>query len=157
LASDDGDRVYAENQVHSAERQLDLLAIFHYVLGGILALMSFFPLLYMSFIWHLLHNPEVMRSQSPPPAILGTILLAAGIAIAAMGWAWAGLIMLAGRFLQKRRNRIYCLVVGAMACMFQPFGTILGVFTIVILLRPDVEALFRMQSQMQPPPLPPHV
>ena len=71
-----------------------------------------------------------------------------------MGWAWAGLIMLAGRFLQKRKNRTYCLVVGAFACMFQPFGTILGVFTIVILLRPDVETLFRMQSQMLPPPLP---
>lgn len=140
--------------MNPAERQLDLLAIFHYVLGGMLAMMSFLPLLYFSFIWQLLRNPEVMRGQDPPPAFLGTILLMAGVVLAAMGWAWAGLIVLAGRFLQKRKNRTYCLVVAALACMFQPFGTILGIFSIVILLRPDVEVLFRAQGQTLPPPLP---
>jgi hypothetical protein len=140
--------------MNPAERQLDLLAIFYYVLGGLFTLLSFLPLLYFSFIWQLLRNPDVMHGQQPPPAFLGTILLVAGVVIAAMGWVWAGLIALAGRFLQKRKHRIYCLVMAAVACMFQPFGTILGVFSIVILLRPEVEALFRGQTPMQPPPLP---
>jgi hypothetical protein len=71
-----------------------------------------------------------------------------------MGWGYATVILLAGRFLQQRKNRIYCLVVAALACMFQPFGTILGVFTIVILLRPDIEALFQSRSATLPTPLP---
>jgi hypothetical protein len=140
--------------MNPAERQLDLLAIFYYVLAGLLTLLSFLPLLYFSFIWQLLRNPDVMHGQQPPPEFLGTILLVAGFVFAVMGWVWAGLIALAGRFLQKRKNRIYCLVMAAVACMFQPFGTILGVFSIVILLRPEVEALFRVRNPMQPPPLP---
>jgi hypothetical protein len=30
----------------------------------------------------------------------------------------------------------------AIACMFMPFGTILGVFSIIVLVRPSVKSLF---------------
>ncbi len=36
----------------------------------------------------------------------------------------------------------YCLVVAALECLFMPFGTILGVFTIVVLMRHPLKALF---------------
>src|SRR5437660_2317221 len=110
--------------MHPAERQLDLLATFHYVLGGLLVILSFIPLLYLSFIWHILRNPEITHSPNPPPEFLGPLFLIAGIVFVIMGWAYAAVILLAARFLQQRKNRIYCLVVAALACMFQPFGTI---------------------------------
>lgn len=140
--------------MESPERQLDLLGIFHYVLAGILVIMSFIPLVYFSFIWHLLRNPDIMRGQDPPPPFLGSIFLAAGIVIVCVGWFWAALIAVAGRFLQLRKHRTYCIVLAALECFFQPFGIILGVFSIVILLRPEVEFLFTAPVPVVPPPLP---
>jgi hypothetical protein len=32
--------------------------------------------------------------------------------------------------------------VAALSCAFMPFGTVLGVFTIVVLVRPSVKQLF---------------
>ena len=54
-----------------------------------------------------------------------------------------------GNRLKNHTNYTYCLVVDAIACTFVPFGTVLGVFTIIVLVRPSVKALFGIQS----PPL----
>jgi hypothetical protein len=37
------------------------------------------------------------------------------------------------------------------ACLFMPFGTVLGIFTIIVLVRPQVKALF---DTMAPPVYP---
>jgi hypothetical protein len=34
----------------------------------------------------------------------------------------------------------------AIACLFMPLGTILGVFTIIVLIRPNVKALFEQSA-----------
>jgi hypothetical protein len=49
----------------------------------------------------------------------------------------------AGRMLQRRRGYTYCVVMAAIACAFTPIGAVLGVFTLIVLLRPSVKALFR--------------
>ena len=36
----------------------------------------------------------------------------------------------------------FCFVMAALACAFFPFGTILGIFTIVVLVRPGVKEMF---------------
>ena len=54
----------------------------------------------------------------------------------------AVLVLIAGRFLGRRTHHLYCLVMAGIECCFMPFGTILGVFTIVVLLRPSVKTLF---------------
>ena len=59
------------------------------------------------------------------------------------GWAFAVCLALAGRYLSRRRRYTYCLVMGGVACIFMPFGTVLGVFTIITLVRDSVKRLFR--------------
>jgi len=54
----------------------------------------------------------------------------------------AVLMIIAGRFLAKRRHHTFCIVVAAIACLFMPFGTILGVFTLVVLMRDSVRLQF---------------
>ena len=49
---------------------------------------------------------------------------------------------LAGRYLSQQRHYTFCLVMAAVACMFMPFGTVLGVFTIIVLVRESVKELF---------------
>jgi hypothetical protein len=51
-------------------------------------------------------------------------------------------ILIAGRCLSRRKGYSFALVIACIECLFVPFGTILGVFTIVALSRESVKALF---------------
>jgi hypothetical protein len=44
--------------------------------------------------------------------------------------------------LSQRRSRTLCLVVAGLSCFGVPFGTALGVFTFLVLLRPSVARMF---------------
>jgi hypothetical protein len=59
------------------------------------------------------------------------------------GWTLAGLMVLAGRSLAARTRYTFCLVIGAVECLFMPVGTVLGVFTIIVLVRESVKGMFR--------------
>ncbi len=41
--------------------------------------------------------------------------------------------------------RTFVIVIAALSCAFFPFGTVLGVFTIIILSKPEVKSLFQTQ------------
>jgi hypothetical protein len=69
------------------------------------------------------------------------IMVFAGLFILA-GWTLAALIAFAGRSLQTHKRYTFCLVMGGVECIFMPFGTVLGVFTIIVLMRDTVKNLF---------------
>jgi hypothetical protein len=58
----------------------------------------------------------------------------------------------AGRSLAARKRYTFCIIVAAISCTFFPLGTALGVFTILVLSRPSVKALF--ENPRPPKPLP---
>jgi len=124
---------------------LRLLAIFHYVVAGLAALFSFFPLLYTTvgaiFIFAARHGTP-KPGEEPPPEFIGWILAIVGSLLFLLGVAIAICILIAGRSLAKRACYWFALVVACIECLFIPFGTILGVFTIVVLSRESVKALF---------------
>jgi hypothetical protein len=47
--------------------------------------------------------------------------------------------------LTRRRRYTFCLVIAGLLCLWMPFGTILGVFTLVTLTKPPVRAQFEGQ------------
>lgn len=51
-------------------------------------------------------------------------------------------IILSGRFLQQRKHYWFSFVLACIACAFMPFGTVLGVFTIIVLSRDSVKAFY---------------
>ncbi len=122
-----------------------MLAIFHYVVAGLAALFSFFPLLYTTvgaiFIFAARHGTP-KPGEEPPPEFIGWILAIVGSLLFLLGVAIAICILIAGRSLAKRTCYWLALVVACIECLFIPFGTILGVFTIVVLSRESVKALF---------------
>ena len=59
-----------------------------------------------------------------------------------IGWTIAVCIIIAGSNLAKRKHYTFCLVIAAISCMFMPLGTVLGIFTIIVLMRPSVKELF---------------
>jgi hypothetical protein len=124
---------------------LRLLAIFHYVVAGLAALFSFFPLLYSTiggFMLCAAHHPGP-TNQEPPPAIVGWIFVVLGASFFLACLAMAICILMAGRSLARQRRYLFAFVIACLECFFiPPFGTILGVFTIVVLSRESVKALF---------------
>ena len=85
---------------------------------------------------------HVESSGDVPPQIVGWVLVLVAGAIMVAGWLFAAAIILAGRFLAKQTRYTYCLVMGGIECLFMPFGTVLGVFTIIVITRDSVKGLF---------------
>jgi len=52
------------------------------------------------------------------------------------------MLMTAGAFLRRPAHYKFCFAAAVVACLLMPLGTVLGVFTIIALLRPGVKALF---------------
>ena len=63
-----------------------------------------------------------------------------------VGWVFAALVLMAGRCIAGRKSYTFCFVVACVECLWAPFGTCLGVFTLVVLNRPSVKALFAARS-----------
>ncbi|KAB2969398.1 MAG: hypothetical protein F9K18_01395 [Thermoanaerobaculia bacterium] len=124
------------------DRHLQLLSIFHYVVAGLLGLFSLFPLLHLSMGVAMISGQFGAGTGAPMDHMLGWffVLLAGGFMLA--GLALATCVLLAGHFLEQRRRYDFCLVAAGAACVFSPFGTVLGVFTIIVLMRDSVRAQF---------------
>ena len=60
------------------------------------------------------------------------------------------LLAIAGRSLAMRKRYMFALVVACVECIFMPFGTVLGVFTIIALSRESVKALFSAETARVP-------
>jgi len=132
---------------------LKLLAILHFVLAAMSLLGIAFLFLHWLFMHTLIGNPEMWKNQKggPPPeqflaifywfyAIFGGMILAAGITN-----------VISGCMILKRRARVFSLIVAALDCMFFPFGTCLGVFTFVVLLRDTVREVYEVEAVPAPP------
>jgi hypothetical protein len=55
---------------------------------------------------------------------------------------FAVLVLVAGSFIARRTHYTFCFVAACVECLFMPFGTVLGVFTILVLNRQSVKGLF---------------
>jgi hypothetical protein len=130
------------NQIQD-DLHLRLLSIFHYVVGAIAGLFACFPLIHLIVGLGLVVSSLTDRSEAGPPGLIfGLIFVFFAASFIVFGWAFAICIILAGRFMAKRDRYIFCLVMAGVECMLAPFGTVLGVFTILTLVRPSVKELF---------------
>ena len=126
---------------NDSEQHLRLLEIFHYVVAGVTALIALFPLIHFTVGWFLVHAPPPKHGE-PPPAIIGYIFMALGAGFFLLGQSFAICIFAAGRCICSRRHYWFIFIMACFECAFFPFGTVLGVFTIVVLSRPAVKEMF---------------
>ncbi|QJE95749.1 hypothetical protein [Luteolibacter luteus] len=131
-------------QAFQDAEHLKLLAVFHYVLGGITALMGCLPIVHIALgAWMVSgHFPPGSASSPPPPAEFGWLFIIFGSVVVLLAWAFAVCLIVAGRSISARRNWTFCFVIACISCINVPLGTALGVFTILVLQRPSVKALF---------------
>jgi hypothetical protein len=122
---------------------LRLLAIFHYVVGGLMAFFACIPFLHVFLGLAFLLAPQAFdHGHNAPPAFLGLLFVIFGGIFILIGWTMAILVILTGRFLGQRRHYTFCFVMACVMCIWMPLGTILGVFSLIVLNRASVKPLF---------------
>ncbi len=124
---------------------LRLLSLFHYIVGGLAGLFACFPIFHIAIGIMLIMSPQHVNNNPMPPAQFGWFFAILGSVLVLIGWTCASLIIVSGRFLAQRKSYTFCIVIGCIECLFMPFGTILGVFTLIVLNRPSVKAMFGPQ------------
>ena len=132
------------------EEQLHLLSVFHYVLAGICSLVSLFPLIYFGMGLAMMAG---LGSRGPDrfgPFFAGCFMAGFGGLFLVFAVAYALALFLAARFLAERRRHTFCVVVAAISCAFTPLGTVLGVFSLIVLFRPSVKTLFGLEAPPSP-------
>jgi hypothetical protein len=121
---------------------IKLLSIFHFVVAGLAFLGIAFLFLHYFMMSSVFSNPDMWKSQNNnappfPKDFLKTFIWFYFFMGAIFGTACI-LNLLSGFFLRQRRHRTFSIVVGGLNCLQIPFGTILGVFTIIVLSRNSV-------------------
>ncbi|MSU57397.1 MAG: hypothetical protein EXS35_04325 [Pedosphaera sp.] len=129
--------------INRDEEHLRLLGIGYYVFGGFTALMSCLGILYV-FIGLIMMGAAATshRSDSLPPAFFGLFFAAMGAVFTVIGIGLGSLWIFAGRSLSHHKRHMFCMVMAALICLSVPLGTVLGVFTLVVLSRPSVKTIF---------------
>ena len=134
---------------------LKLLSIFHYVVAALAALFGLYPTA-PSVLWHR-HGDRLgdfRRLLNPMTGFMGWFFIAFSSVFILSGWAFAVCLLL-GRPISLATAALHLLSRhGRFGVMFMPFGTVLGVFTIIVLLRDSVKELFGVTSHRKPRPSP---
>lgn len=130
---------------------LRLLSIFHYVVAALAALFSCIFLVHFGLGATMAFDATAF-GPDPPPPFVGVLLMVFGGAAVLVGWSYAVCVALAGRSLARGERYSFCLVMAAISCALMPFGTVLGVFTLLVLLRPSVKPLFGVGGASAPAP-----
>ena len=134
---------------------LRLLAIFHFVAAGMAFMGLLFVLGHYAIFHFIFSNPEfwekAQRTQGAPPP--GFIMGLARVLYTLFGswFLFSGVMnVLSGVFMRGQRHRVFSLVVAGFNCIHIPMGTILGVFTFVVLSRESVIRSYDAQPTAAP-------
>ena len=129
---------------------LRLLALFHYIVGGIIMVLSSCAIVHLVMGIVMLVNPAAFRGppgSPPPPGFLGALFTMMGSVVVIGGWTIGILAIFSGRCIAGHRRRMFSLIIAGILCLWMPFGTVLGVFTFIVLLRPSIEAMYGIRRR----------
>ncbi|MEO8207040.1 MAG: hypothetical protein ABI615_12735 [Chthoniobacterales bacterium] len=124
---------------------LRILGIFHFVgaVFAFLAMALFFSMYAM--VPTLLADPEMwarFRQSTAPPQEVVTLLQATYLCLGSWFLGLALMNGLSGLYLCTRKHRVFSIIVACVNLLHVPFGSILAIFTFVVLLRKSVRELY---------------
>jgi hypothetical protein len=120
--------------------QLRLLRIGYFISAAQTAIFIPFGLLYAGM--GLLMTKLPSGGAPPPPAMMPWIFSVFGAAIAGLATIAATLKLLTAIRLKERRSRVTCLIAAGLSCLEVPYGTVLGIWTFMVLGRASVRRQF---------------
>jgi hypothetical protein len=122
---------------------LKMLSIGHYAVAIISAILALVPIVHFSIGLVILIDPEAIGIHDAPPRWLGLVIVGIGAALLLIGFALAIATALAGRYIEQRRRYAFVLVTAAVNCLAVPFGTVLGILTLLKIVQPRVRDMFQ--------------
>jgi len=129
---------------------LNLLSTFHYIVGGIGVFFACFPLIHLSIGVAMLTGSiplgTSLDNSNQPPEWFGMIFAMMGGLFFLLGQATAWCTIYSAKCLKQRKKHTYSFIIACILCMFVPFGTILGIFSIITLNKSEVKDLYEKTS-----------
>jgi len=123
-------------------QHLSILSICTFVYAGLTAMLSLFGIVYVVLGVAMATAIPPGPAGGPPPAAIGGVFAVFGAIFTLVGLAVTVALVFSGLGLRRRRRRTLSFVVACLVCINIPFGTLLGVFTLIVLSRPSVKALY---------------
>lgn len=125
---------------------LRALAICHYVMAGLAVVGLAFLALHYSIMRMVFMNPKFMEKPAgdmplTPAEFMGFfqwfyVFMAVWLVVGGI------LTFISGRFIHRRVNRAFSLVIAGLNCLHFPFGTALGVCSLIVLTKDSVLQLY---------------
>ena len=131
-----------ESSTDQDREHLRLLAIFYYIWAGLQSLGGLIGIALIGVGAFFAASPQIAQSNNPPPPWFGAVFAGLGALVFVAVEGVAALSFFTGRFLSRRQHHTFCVVISALNCMSLPLGTALGIFSILVLQRASVKALF---------------
>jgi hypothetical protein len=125
-------------------QHLRLLTAFHFVLAGFACAGFVFLFVYWTLFSSFMFNPGTWDQKHgvPSPADVARVLKFSFVIFLPACLAWGLANLISGFSIRVRKRRTFSLVVAGLNCLWMPFGTLLGVFTLIVLLRDSVRELY---------------
>ena len=119
---------------------LHTLAIFHYIMAGLIALAACVPIIHLTVGLSIIAGG--VAENEPGLGVAGAFFAIIAIFPILIGWGLAFFIFKSAQKLDNQTNHQTCLIASGILCIFMPLGTVLGVITLVKLQEEPVKKLF---------------
>ncbi|HCH63123.1 MAG: hypothetical protein CL927_09705 [Deltaproteobacteria bacterium] len=138
---------------------LDLMVTLHYVLAGVQSFFAMTQFINIALGVLLVLNADSLQptpeGPAPHPLIFfpsefGWLFIILGSIAVVFCLAMTFATFLSARSIKHRRNLFLCKVFAGVECLMFPFGTALGVFTLIMLSKPAVQRLFEVETAPEP-------
>lgn len=120
------------------KRHLQILSKLQIIYGILNVFVSFY---FYKVTSEMVRDYQKVLEESKPEVEVG-LLLGFGFVLFLIGVVVLFCIILTGQSLARYENYHYCLIVAVLECLIFPLGTILGIYTILVLRRKSVKELF---------------
>jgi hypothetical protein len=136
--------------INRDEEHLKILSLVYKIWGYVSGACALFMGAYFTLFGVLFAVlPKNATGHDAPPAVFGAIFGIVGGAIILLGAAYTVCVFLTSKYLMKHTNLNFCFAVACVTLLSMPAGTILGVFTLIVLSRDSVKPMFSGTTAQQ--------
>lgn len=131
----------SQQEIVDAEH-LRLLRIGFFISAATSLIWVFFPLMYVAMGAFMLFGAFDDGKSGAPPKAIGLMVMGIGMAVSLVMAAFATLKLLTAQAIGKRKWKGLIFTTAVICCLGVPWGTALGVLTLLVMTRPSVASQF---------------
>lgn len=130
---------------------INVLIVLHYVNAGLTLFMIAFLFLHYYFMGTMFLNEELFKEAEGGAEMMEFFKVFRWFYLLMGITCLADMVVniLSAVFMRQKKFRMFSIVVAGLNCLYIPLGTALGVFTILVLLRPSVQTAYAQSKGME--------